>query len=616
MHRLVKNFTLILLLFVNCLALPVFAKNSPSQTSISLAQQMYVAYYGRPGDSAGIDYWAGKFDDSDNLDDVLSAFGNSKEYTDRFGTLSKEGLVNGLFLQMFNRKSDDRGLDFYTNKLENGEATLASIVKQIADGAGFFDKETFDNKVSVSNNYTDYATYGIRSYSSAEIATVSKLLAEVTYSEETKNIFLQKVDLWVKTGYPTADLYCEEILRNVFNSDLQDRAYNELFTEALAYRDLSGWCHAALAYMYQEGKGVGIDINLSLEFAQTSANDNNPAGQTLLGEKYFVGNGVTLDTDAALNYFSSAAAQGYWRGFYSLGQYYSEPTSLDEDLAYQYFQRAYQSSLDNDYTAAKVSGILGEMHFFGKGVSKNYEKAFSWWNEGAEAGDARSQEWLGYLYETGNYIPININRAIYWYQLAADQNVETMQQKVEQLTKLLEGVHAGTNGTYDSGNTIDSSTNIPTPNLYSLSDITLTPDSIPSNSLLQQSNGIIFPTDSARDSTATTTPTTGVGNWPSSDENSSSGTLTSLNITWNRPSSRTNGDSLAREEVAKYTLYYYRLGAAQVRISLDVNNLAGTQQLQYTTQPLPAGTYFFSIDCVDINGLHSEKSSLASIQID
>lgn len=609
MNRLISRSTLILLVFMQSFALPALAKITPSQTSISLAQQMYVAYYGRPGDSAGIEYWAGRFEDSDNLDEVLSAFGDSKEYTDNYGTLSKEALVNGLFLQMFNRSSDDHGLDFYTKRLQSGEATRASIAKQIADGAGFFDKETFDNKVFASNKYTYYATSGITSYTSAEIAAVSKLLSEVTYSEETKNIFLKKVDLWIKTGHPSTDFYCEEILRSVFQGHLKDMTYNELFTEALAYQAQSGWCQAALAYMYQEGKGTGINLSLSLEFAQASANDNNPAGQTILGEKYFVGNGLALDKDAALNYFSSAAAQDYWRGFYSLGRYYFDTASLNEDFAYQYFQRAYQASVNQDYTAGEVRAYLGEMQFFGKGVPQDYEKALSWWYEGAKGGDARSQEWLGYLYETGTYTPMNINQAIYWYQQAADQNIEHMRRKVQQLINILEGNNSGTG---DSGNSVDRYTEIPIPDVRPASDIALTPDWTPNISPLQSPGATI-----STDNSATTNILSDGGISPSSGVDSSSGARTSLNITWNRPLSRSNGDALAREEIAKYTLYYYRQGQgqAQVQVSLDANNIAGNTQLQYTTEPLPAGTYLFSIDCVDINGLHSEKSTLASIQI-
>ncbi|MDR9499708.1 MAG: DUF4214 domain-containing protein, partial [Hydrogenovibrio sp.] len=103
--------------------------------SISLAQQMYVAYYGRPADPAGLDFWATKFDESDDLTQALSAFGASAEYTDNFGSMTNADLITNLYQQMFNRAPETDGLDFYTARLDSGEATLASIAKQIADGA-------------------------------------------------------------------------------------------------------------------------------------------------------------------------------------------------------------------------------------------------------------------------------------------------------------------------------------------------------------------------------------------------------------------------------------------------------------------------------------------------
>ena len=156
-----------------------------TQASLDLAQQMYIAYYGRPADPAGQEFWAEQFDASDDLTQALSAFGTSQEFTDNFGTLDNEALINNLFTQLFNRVADAEGLAFYTDRLDSGEATLASIAKQIADGAQNDDATILANKTTVANTYTAAVTEQGSTYEADDIADAQAILAAVDASEES-----------------------------------------------------------------------------------------------------------------------------------------------------------------------------------------------------------------------------------------------------------------------------------------------------------------------------------------------------------------------------------------------------------------------------------------------
>ena len=158
-----------------------------TQASLDLAQQMYIAYYGRPADPAGQEFWAEQFDASDDLTQALAAFGTSQEFTDNFGTLDNEALVNNLFTQLFNRTADAEGLAFYTDRLESGEATLASIAKQIADGAQNDDATILANKTTVANTYTTAVTDQGATYEADDIADAQAILAAVDETDASGN---------------------------------------------------------------------------------------------------------------------------------------------------------------------------------------------------------------------------------------------------------------------------------------------------------------------------------------------------------------------------------------------------------------------------------------------
>lgn len=198
-------------LFLAFLFFP-FGVNAATQESVDLAQQMYVAYYGRPGDPGGVNYWADRFDASADLNDVLANFGNSQEYSDSFGSLENEALVNGLFQQMFNRDSDPGGLAFYVDRLESGVATLASIAKQIADGSSHPDLQSLNNKINVANVFTERVEAEGLNYGDIDITSVRAILIGVSSLSDSVATALGRVTGWtsgtLEPTEPTAKGYC------------------------------------------------------------------------------------------------------------------------------------------------------------------------------------------------------------------------------------------------------------------------------------------------------------------------------------------------------------------------------------------------------------------------
>ena len=122
---------------------------------VAAAQQLYVSYYGRPADPEGLAFWIDYFTETDDVDAALVEFGDSAEFQAIVAANpTSEELINQLYQFMFNRDAEAEGLEFYSDLLDSGQASLASIALDIANGAQNEDRTALDNKIEVANAFT------------------------------------------------------------------------------------------------------------------------------------------------------------------------------------------------------------------------------------------------------------------------------------------------------------------------------------------------------------------------------------------------------------------------------------------------------------------------------
>ncbi|ARU57525.1 hypothetical protein OLMES_3490 [Oleiphilus messinensis] len=118
---------------------------------------MYVAYYGRPGDSAGIAYWSGELQAAGgDMTAIIDVFGTSQEYVDRYGSLTHTEMVDAIYQQIFSRLPDTAGRDYYVGLLDNGDLTSAQLAYEVLNGATGSDLSAAENKLDVANDFTQY----------------------------------------------------------------------------------------------------------------------------------------------------------------------------------------------------------------------------------------------------------------------------------------------------------------------------------------------------------------------------------------------------------------------------------------------------------------------------
>lgn len=119
----------------------------------STIQQLYIAYFQRPADPAGREFWSGALETI--APPAISAeFSRSPEYRGLVAGKDYGDAVDALYLNLLGRHADSEGLAFYRGALEAGKATLDFVAADILKGAVGSDAEIIDNKVIAAELFT------------------------------------------------------------------------------------------------------------------------------------------------------------------------------------------------------------------------------------------------------------------------------------------------------------------------------------------------------------------------------------------------------------------------------------------------------------------------------
>lgn len=82
---------------------------------------------------------------------------------------------------------------------------------------------------------------------------------------------------------------------------------------------------------------------------------------------------------------------------------------------------------------AIIQFILGLLYDKGQGISQDHEKAFEWYEKAAEQGYEKAQVMLGIMYEEGRGVSQDHEKALEWYGKAAEQGYEKAKEALKKL---------------------------------------------------------------------------------------------------------------------------------------------------------------------------------------
>ena len=118
-------------------------------------QKLYVAYFGRPADPNGMDYWTDALDaNSIGMADVSASFAASQEYRDTYAGLNNRAIVAEVYQNLFGRAGEEAGVNYWTDLMDRGVISIDDVVKDISEAANGSDSVAFNGKVAAASLFT------------------------------------------------------------------------------------------------------------------------------------------------------------------------------------------------------------------------------------------------------------------------------------------------------------------------------------------------------------------------------------------------------------------------------------------------------------------------------
>lgn len=167
--------------------MPIDASTLTPQQQITA---IYVAYYDRAPDPAGLQFWVDQLNGGRSLELIATDFSGAAETIEKYpffdapDVASGEVFINAIYNNLFGRAPDEAGRDFWTNQLESGSTPVGEIILAIFEGAQDTaegdDLSTVQNKIAAGLDWaTDAAEAGV--------GTSTNLIAEEVDGELVVN---------------------------------------------------------------------------------------------------------------------------------------------------------------------------------------------------------------------------------------------------------------------------------------------------------------------------------------------------------------------------------------------------------------------------------------------
>jgi hypothetical protein len=174
-----------------------------ASNSVSSIQQLYISYFGRPADPAGLVFWVALADkNAGSLESIMAAFTGAPEAIALYGGADTvDARIDAIYQNVFGRRPDTEGKAFWKILVESKEIALENLTLAILTGAhGNADAVLVKNKLAVAQAFTARIEAGEAAYEGVAAAAVARtLLKSVTSDAASVNAALAKLPAYLNT---------------------------------------------------------------------------------------------------------------------------------------------------------------------------------------------------------------------------------------------------------------------------------------------------------------------------------------------------------------------------------------------------------------------------------
>lgn len=149
----------------------------PTTTSINTIQKLYIAYYARPADPTGLNYWANALDsNSTGINAIVDTFASSTEAQSLYGSAtSVADRITVLYQNILGRTPDAPGLAYYQGEVEAGRLSLGKAAIALLEGAQTSgETAVINNRLELAQKFTQHIDANATPYTGTAAAAVGR----------------------------------------------------------------------------------------------------------------------------------------------------------------------------------------------------------------------------------------------------------------------------------------------------------------------------------------------------------------------------------------------------------------------------------------------------------